>query len=128
VVVSWLYPSASSLRREARRRADSGALAGKNSKKWLNTTPVGSLEPNAYGVYDMIGNVSEWIEGCHASSHEAVSAPGAPPVAEGPCAKRIAKGGSWGTLGNNLRTGERSPYAATHRDDSIGIRLANTPR
>ena len=95
---------------------------------WLNTTPVGSLEPNGFGVYDMIGNVSEWIEDCHAPSHEAVSETGAPPVVEGACAKRIAKGGSWGTLGNNLRTAERFPYAPTHRDDSIGIRVAKTLR
>lgn len=92
----------------------------------LNTLPVGSLQPNAFGVYDMIGNVSEWIEDCHASSHEAVSASGAPPVVEGDCAKRIAKGGSWGTLGSNLRTAERFPYAPAHRDDSIGIRVAKT--
>jgi sulfatase modifying factor 1 len=93
---------------------------------WLNTTPVGSLEPNAFGIYDMIGNVSEWIEDCHAPSHEAVSEAGAPPVVEGACARRIAKGGSWGTLGNNLRTAERFPYAQTHRDDSIGIRVAKS--
>lgn len=95
---------------------------------WLNTSPAGSLAPNALGVHDMIGNVSEWIEDCHAPSHEAVSAEGAPPVVEGACAKRIAKGGSWGTLGNNLRTAERFPYAPTHRDDSIGIRVAKTLR
>jgi formylglycine-generating enzyme required for sulfatase activity len=87
---------------------------------WLNTTPVGSLKPNAFGVYDMIGNVSEWIEDCHAPSHDAVSEAGAPPVVEGTCEKRIAKGGSWGTLGHNLRTAERFPYSPEHRDDSIG--------
>ena len=53
---------------------------------------------------------------------------GAVPVVDGTCAKRIAKGGSWGTLGSNLRTAERFPYAPTHRDDSIGIRVAKTLR
>ena len=95
---------------------------------WLNTTPVGSLKPNAFGVYDMIGNVSEWIQDCHAPSHDAVSGAGAPPVVEGACEKRIAKGGSWGTLGHNLRTAERFPYSPAHRDDSIGIRVAKTLR
>ena len=95
---------------------------------WLNTMPVGSLAPNAFGIHDMIGNVSEWIEDCHAPSHEAVSPIGDPPVVEGVCEKRIAKGGSWGTLGSNLRTAERFPYASTHRDDSIGIRVARDAR
>jgi formylglycine-generating enzyme len=95
---------------------------------WLNTASVGSLRPNAFGAHDMIGNVSEWIEDCHAPTHDAVSATGAPPVVAGTCAKRVAKGGSWGTLGSNLRTAERFPYAPSHRDDSIGIRVAKTLR
>lgn len=95
---------------------------------WLNTAPVGSLAPNAFDVYDMIGNVAEWVEDCHSPSHEAVSESGAPPSIAGSCSKRIVKGGSWGTLAHNLRTAERIPYAATHRDDSIGIRVAKTLR
>jgi formylglycine-generating enzyme required for sulfatase activity len=95
---------------------------------FLNTAAVGSLKPNEFGVHDMIGNVSEWIEDCHAPSHDAVSATGAPPAVGSECARRIAKGGSWGTLGHNLRTAERFPYPPTHRDDSIGLRVARTLR
>lgn len=95
---------------------------------WLNTAPVGSLAGNRFGVHDMIGNVSEWVEDCHAPSHEALPESGAPPTFEGTCARRIAKGGSWGTLAHNLRTADRFPYLASHRDDSIGIRVARTLR
>lgn len=49
-------------------------------------------------------NVSEWVSG----------------------EKRVAKGGSWGTLAHNLRTADRFPYPPGHRDDSIGIRVAKT--
>ena len=38
------------------------------------------------------------------------------------------KGGSWGALAHNTRIAERVPYAPTHRDDSIGIRVAQTLR
>jgi len=92
---------------------------------WLNTSPVGSLTANGFGVHDIIGNVSEWVGGCHTPSHDAQpageSAPGA-----GACVRRVAKGGSWGTLAHNFRIGERLPYPATHRDDSIGIRVARS--
>ena len=91
---------------------------------WLNTHPVGALPPNKFGVHDMIGNVSEWVADCYVPSHERLSPTGMAEAPAGPCAKRVAKGGSWGTLAHNLRTAERFPYAATHRDDSIGIRLA----
>lgn len=80
------------------------------SDGWLNTNPVGALAPNSFGVHGMIGNVSEWVSGDGTRPHEAT--------------KRVAKGGSWGTLAHNLRSAERFPYAATHRDDSIGIRVA----
>ncbi|WP_269813726.1 formylglycine-generating enzyme family protein [Peristeroidobacter agariperforans] len=95
---------------------------------WLNTAPVGSLAANKFGVYDIIGNVAEWIEDCYSASHEALPDSGLPATLQGTCSRRIAKGGSWGTLAHNLRTAERVPYPATHRDDSIGIRVAKTLR
>lgn len=81
---------------------------------FLNTAPVGSLQPNAFGVHDMIGNVAEWVAGCHTIPSGLV------------CEKRVAKGGSWGTLAHNLRTADRFPHPPGHRDDSIGIRVART--
>lgn len=78
----------------------------------LNTSAVGSLKPNAFGVYDLIGNVAEWVDECYEST----------------CARRLVKGGSWGTLAHNVRIAERIAYPATHRDDSIGIRVARTIR
>lgn len=94
---------------------------------WLNTAPVGSLAPNSFGVYDTIGNVAEWVEDCHSPSHETLSETGTPAISS-TCPRRVAKGGSWGTLAHNLRTAERLPYPPTHRDDSIGIRVARTLR
>lgn len=78
----------------------------------FNTSPVGSLQPNGYGVYDIIGNVAEWVEDCFDPA----------------CTRRLIKGGSWGSLAHNVRIAERIPYAPTHRDDSIGIRVARTLR
>lgn len=76
----------------------------------LNTSPVGSLQPNGFGVYDIIGNVAEWVDDCFDQA----------------CTRRMIKGGSWGSLAHNVRIAERIPYAPTHRDDSIGIRVART--
>jgi formylglycine-generating enzyme len=93
----------------------------------LNTSPVGSLQPNAFGVYDIIGNVAEWVEDCYTATRDRLSESGAP-SSETPCARRLVKGGSWGTLAHNVRIAERVPYPGTHRDDSIGIRVARTLR
>ena len=93
----------------------------------LNTSPVGSLQPNAFGVYDIIGNVAEWVEDCYSATRDRLSETGAPQQ-ETSCARRMVKGGSWGTLAHNVRIAERIPYPGTHRDDSIGIRVAKTLR
>jgi len=92
----------------------------------FNTAPVGSLQPNGFGVYDIIGNVAEWIADCYNPSRDQLAESGAPPASTEPCARRFIKGGSWGSLAHNVRIAERIPYAGTHRDDSIGIRVAKT--
>jgi formylglycine-generating enzyme len=92
----------------------------------LNTAPIGSLKPNGFGVYDMIGNVAEWIEDCYSPKRDQLSESGTPPPSDVKCARRFTKGGSWGSLAHNVRIAERIPYASTHRDDSIGIRVAKT--
>jgi formylglycine-generating enzyme required for sulfatase activity len=68
------------------------------------------LPANAFGVYDMIGNVAEWVLECHGED----------------CDRRMVKGGSWGSVAHHLRIAERVPYPVTHRDDSVGFRVART--
>ena len=92
----------------------------------LNTSPVGTYRANPFGVYDLIGNVAEWVADCHASSHAALDESGVLATADIACTRRLAKGGSWGSLGHNVRTAERDPYSPAHRDDSIGIRVAKS--
>jgi formylglycine-generating enzyme len=92
----------------------------------LNTSPAGSKQPNAFGVYDIVGNVAEWVADCYSPNRDQLSDTGVPPV-QGECA-RLIKGGSWGSLAHNVRIAERTSYPAKHRDDSIGIRVAKTLR
>lgn len=92
------------------------------SDGYVNTSPVGSYKPNAFGIYDMIGNLGEWIEGCATKSYAALRADGT--YDDGDCNKRMVRGGSWGTQPRQLRTAERIRYKPTDVDDSIGFRVA----
>ncbi len=88
------------------------------SDGYLNTAPVGSFRPNAFGIHDMIGNVGEWVTDCATTSYASETVPD--------CSKRMVRGGSWGTQPRQLRSAERIRYRPTDVDDSIGIRVAKS--
>jgi formylglycine-generating enzyme required for sulfatase activity len=94
------------------------------SDGYLNTSPVGSYARNAFGLYDMIGNLAEWVEDCSTQSYDSMRSDGT--QEGGDCSKRIVRGGSWGTQPRQLRSAERIRYSPDAVDDSIGIRVAKT--
>jgi len=61
------------------------------------THPVGSKKPNAWGLYDMLGNVSEWCQDVYEADYYTKSPPADPtgPEAAGTTAKRVMRGGNW---------------------------------
>jgi formylglycine-generating enzyme required for sulfatase activity len=102
---------------------------------WDNrrTAPVGSFPPNNFGLYDMVGNVWEWVEDCYHPSYE-VQAPkgkvGAPADGSawtvGDCSRRVDRGGSWGNAAAYLHSALRDWTAPGNRDSRVGFRLART--
>lgn len=94
------------------------------SDGFVNTAPVGSFKANAFGVYDMIGNMGEWVADCATPSYAGITQDGI--SKGGDCTKRMVRGGSWGTQPRQLRSAERIRYSPTDIDDSIGIRVAKT--
>lgn len=58
--------------------------------------PVGSYRPNPFGLYDMIGNVWEWVEDCYVAPYPADGpVDGRAYERKGQCPRRAARGGSW---------------------------------
>lgn len=90
-----------------------------------NTSPVGSFKPNAFGLYDTLGNVWEWVQDCWADSYKDAPIDGTARTT-GDCKKNIARGGSWQNESHDLRFSTRSAQPMEIRFDIIGIRVARS--
>ena len=89
-----------------------------------STAPVGSFVANAFGMYDVHGNVEEWVEDCWHGGYAGAPSDGSAWTAGGNCEDRVLRGGSWFSGSRGLRSADRFRYAAGDRNDVIGFRVA----
>jgi formylglycine-generating enzyme required for sulfatase activity len=95
------------------------------SDGYVYTSPAGIFAPNAFGLYDMQGNVGEWIEDCYHASYRGAPSDGSAWVSGGDCSKRVLRGGSWLS---SLRSAEHRSNEETGdpRASDAGFRVART--
>ena len=98
---------------------EAGWYHGNSDRK---THPVGQKKPNAWGLYDMHGNVLQWCQDVYGDYPAgAVSDPrGAKPNNE---SSRVLRGGSWYDAPQNCRSADRDGCASGGRYDGVGFRL-----
>jgi formylglycine-generating enzyme required for sulfatase activity len=98
--------------------------------KWDNqqTARVGSLAPNQFGLYDMVGNVFEWVEDCMHPSYNGAPADGSAWIEGGNCDVRIVRGGSWDYTPVDLRSANRNGDTSYTggRSSNLGFRVGRT--
>ena len=112
------------------------ALALVNNPEWRTvdcsdgyaaTAPVGSYEPNAFGLYDVMGNVWEWTEDCWNERYTGGPLDGSA-WEYGDCSTRVQRGGAWINAWENLRSAARSRVAVGNRYSTAGLRVARSIR
>jgi formylglycine-generating enzyme required for sulfatase activity/uncharacterized caspase-like protein len=91
---------------------------------WLRRPmPAGYYPPNAFGLHEMHGNVSEWIADCSVRSY--LGRFGTATLYDEPgCRTRAVRGGSWEKVPSYVRSAFRDGFPDTGRDDGIGFRVA----
>lgn len=95
--------------------------------RWENTSPVGSFPPNAFGLYDMHGNVFEWVDTCADKFENLPLAPGATG-----CTYRYARGGVYSDRPAVMRSAAKNlapppgdkMTIANYRSAGFGVRVA----
>ena len=115
--------------------------------RWINSSPVGSFPPNAFGLYDMQGNVMQWVEDCFAPSYEGHPVDGSPYDSDRTlelqgdlafmngtttCSYRVLRGGDWNNPPDMIRPAARNfapPPGGMLRDyksTATGFRVARS--
>ena len=89
------------------------------------TAPVGSFAPNAFGLYDLIGNVWEWTEDCFYGDYATARLESASRSTE-VCGSRTLRGGDWFSTEQSLRPAVRAKADPDAHNDDIGFRVVRT--
>jgi formylglycine-generating enzyme required for sulfatase activity len=114
----------------AARAGTTGDYAGPLAEMaWTTATvdsegprPVGRLRPNGWSLFDMHGNLWEWVGDCYEADYYA-RAPGSDPVGP-PCSdRRVARGGTWSNGPQDARSARRIALVPEYRNGSLGFRL-----
>lgn len=122
-----------------------GLISGRD--QWVKTSPGDAFPPNAFGLFDMSGNVLQWVEDCFSPSYLGLPADGSPFVTNrkivatgdlkdlsglSACEFRVVRGGDWGDQARWVRTASRSfapppgpgPKLDSYRSGGVGFRIA----
>jgi formylglycine-generating enzyme required for sulfatase activity len=102
-----------------------GTFAWFASNSGSSTQPVGRLQPNAFGLYDTLGNVWEWTEDCWNGSYAGAMTDGRAWTA-GDCGRRVLRGGSWVNYPGGVRAASRLRGTTANRIIDGGFRVART--
>ena len=126
--VEWEYAARGgplSQRRQYAGSDDWAEVAWYHENSGNRTHPVGSRQANELGLFDMSGNVREWVRDCWHGTYDGAPDDGRP-WEEGDCRRRVIRGGSWHGKPGDIRSANRFWYTTSFRNNDLGFRIART--
>ena len=100
---------------------------GSRDENRQKTVPVDTFQPNAWGLFQVHGNVYDWVEDCYHDSYTGAPSGGSAWV-NGDCSRRVLRGGSWAMISNpeDLRAASRLKFTSDSRGTVMGFRVGRT--
>ncbi len=89
---------------------------------FVYTAPVGSFPPNPFGLYDVIGNIWEWVQDCYFATYEGAPSDSSAWLVDG-CERRVVRGGGWYSRVWFVRPAGRSREEPEYRSMTLGLRV-----
>lgn len=125
----WEYAARSGAKQEAWAGTSEEAQLGKyavfGDNSGNRTSEIGKKETNSFGLYDLSGNVWEWVADCVHDTYDGAPRDGSAWLETngGNCGQRVYRGGSWNYLPKSLRASVRNWSNADTRYNFVGFRL-----
>lgn len=128
----WEYAARSGTKQEAwagtsdaNQLVDYAVLFANSAKR---SGEVGTKKANEFGLFDMSGNVWEWVEDCAHDSYQGAPKDGSAWLEAdgGHCGRHVHRGGSWGSEVETLRTSNRDWVNTVFRNNGLGFRLVRS--
>ncbi|WP_295457656.1 SUMF1/EgtB/PvdO family nonheme iron enzyme, partial [uncultured Thiodictyon sp.] len=88
------------------------------------TDPVGTKRPNPWGLFDVHGNVWEWVQDSWHDNYTSAPVDGSEWRESGHFARRVSRGGSWNSDRHWVRVSTRNGYDPAYGNNTLGLRLA----
>jgi formylglycine-generating enzyme required for sulfatase activity len=128
------YPWGAGPPKQAVANVSSAGDRSRSRREWSNAfpdiddghfgiAPVRSYAANAFGIHDLVGNVSEWVEDCWHSTYSRAPSDGQAWVNPG-CSRRVVRGSSWASGPDQVRAAYRMNIEAATTSPRVGFRVA----
>lgn len=92
------------------------------------THPVGTTTPNAFGLFDMHGNVWEWCQDVRHEGYDGAPSDGSAWMRGGDQELRMVRGGGWSDVAADMTSANRAYDTRNHRENIVGFRVVAVPR
>ncbi|GAC1399954.1 MAG: hypothetical protein NVSMB56_15090 [Pyrinomonadaceae bacterium] len=107
---------------------DVEAMAWHEGNSNGRTHPVGQKTPNTFGLYDMHGNVWQWVQDYYHEGYDGAPKDTSAWLGGGDQQYRVIRGGSWGDAADFARSSNRGRASSSSHYSNIGFRLVAVPR